>query len=352
MLSKSASGIPNSRGEAVLAKMQDAYDEAIASGRPFLGLCSLIDNKMTGKISKPELIHTFKMMSCVLTADELDAVAEVLPEEVISREGVVSYNSLNSVLQGHTPRQDMRRGAFGVMDATPYRSTLPRRQRTAGALPSYATPHTTTRGSAALLGARGGISTPMGVSISIPTKAVAPGSSATYRNMLDSIWLRIANAIEENTASWKGRFDLSKQFSVYDIEGSGFVSMDTFQATLEDIGVSLSPTELSAITVTFGHPEADAVDYEEFCGGMDKWLSQVESSAAPAGAANWITPRIVDRLRLLRREGQNPRDLFDVLDVERCGLVSLLNQLILLLFYVITRFARLSREFFEKFCLE
>ena len=161
--------------------------------------------------------------------------------------------------------------------------------------------------------------------------------------MLESIWMRTAQAIEENTQQgWRGRFDLAKQFAVFDMESSGFVSMDTFQSTLEDIGVALSPAELNAITISFGHPEADAVDYEDFCGGMDRYISQMESSSGAAagsggGAASWITQRVVDRLRALRRDGQNPRDLFDVIDVDRCGLVGPNDVACCCLLYVIIR---------------
>ena len=37
---------------------------------------------------------------------------------------------------------------------------------------------------------------------------------------------------------------------------------------------------------------------------------------------SWITPRIIDRFRVLRREGQNPRDLLEMLEVDHSGLVE------------------------------
>lgn len=41
-----------------------------------------------------------------------------------------------------------------------------------------------------------------------------------------------------------------------------------------------------------------------------------------ACSPSWISPRIVDRLRVLRREGQNPRDLLELLEIDRSGLVE------------------------------
>lgn len=323
MVSKTSSGVPNSHGNAILAKIQDAYDEATSAGISFIGLCSLIDRKMSGKIAKSELIHTFKMMSCIISNEELDSLSEVLPDDVISTSGTINYINLNHLLQGHTPRTNLQRGAFGMMEVSPAGNmTTTRKQfRQTGALPSYATPYSTTRGSAAMYGARGAINTPLGIPITVPMKQQMSLSSVAYKNMMEKLWIQIERAIEENTIGWKGRFVLSKQLAAYDIDNSGFVSIDTFQVTLEELGVSLTAVDINAVVSLFGHPETDSIDYEEFCSSMDSFLGQRESSNAPSLAASWITPRIIDRFRIARREGQNPRDLFDILDIDRTGLV-------------------------------
>lgn len=46
-------------------------------GRPFLHLCTLTDHKMSGLISQDELIHIAKMMSCILSYNDIKALKEI-----------------------------------------------------------------------------------------------------------------------------------------------------------------------------------------------------------------------------------------------------------------------------------
>jgi Ca2+-binding EF-hand superfamily protein len=337
-LAKSASGIAHSVADGVLVKLQDAFDEGIASGRPFLGLCSLIDPKSIGKISRSELIHTLKMMTCIVTADDLDAVSEVLPNNIFTKDGDVNYKELNSALQvGITPRAELfpNKGTYhSVM--TP--ATLPRQhQRTqVGALPQYATPRGTTRAATALFNTRSGaINTPAGFTIALPpqprdsetkydirNRRAKPASSGeSFTATVEIVWRKVIDAIELKSLNTGSNFSLIKQFSVYDFNDSGFVSTSTFQTTLDDIGVILSPQDLFALSAVYGDREIDAVDYEAFCKGMDEFISNVEMNTVRAGDVSWVTPRTIDRLRILRREGQNPIDILMVYDLDQTGLV-------------------------------
>lgn len=306
-LTNSASGIPHSMGDAVLTKLQDAVDEASSSGRPFLGLCSLIDPKNRAVISRSELLHTFKMMTCLVTSEDLDALAEILPSTIFLSDGDVNYKELNNALLGGiTPRvgdlfanhQD-HRGGRQAQVSNPYSgaltpATLPRgRGRpNVGALPLYATPKTTTKSSHAFHNSRGAtISTPAGISIAIPNSAresedgmargrggYRPRRSSVDPSTLDDIFGRVADACESRGHQMGSRFSLKKQLNVYDYENSGFVSLQTFQSTLDDIGVSLSAHDINALAQSFGDPHEDVIDYEAFCKAMDTQEQRLDSS--------------------------------------------------------------------------
>ena len=303
-LTHSASGIPHSVGDAVLTKLQDAVDEAAASGRPFIGLCSLIDPSNRGLMSRSELLHTFKMMTCLVSSEDLDALAEILPTNVFLRDGDVNYKELNNALQGGiTPRKgdlfaqprDIR-GTHSYSGAlTP--ATMPRNRSRhgVGALPLYATPKTTTHGNFALHSSKGPtISTPAGLSIAIPNSGRdsedgsirGRGGRGTNRRssdrahsaaLLDALYTRVFDACELRGHQIGGKFSIKKQLNVYDYENSGFVSLQTFQSTLDDLGVSLSPYEIAAVLQTFGDSHEDSVDYESFCRTMDLQDHRLES---------------------------------------------------------------------------
>lgn len=99
--------IPNSRSQDVLQKLQDAAAVSTADGRPFITLCSLVDNRSTGYISKEELIHTAKIMDCFLTNGEIDALKELVPRAFkAGNGGQIDYTSLNDFLNSHNGRNN------------------------------------------------------------------------------------------------------------------------------------------------------------------------------------------------------------------------------------------------------
>ena len=72
-----------------------------------------MDHRAKGVISKEELVHTAKMMDCTLTAPDIDALKEILPEGTINKDDQVDYRELNYFIQHHTPRDDL----FGAQQA-------------------------------------------------------------------------------------------------------------------------------------------------------------------------------------------------------------------------------------------
>ena len=96
--------IPISRSQAVLQRLQDAAAASTADGRPFVSLCSLVDNRSTGYISSEELIHTAKIMDCLLTNGEIEALRELVPGAFRSGDKRVNYTELNDTLCSQSPR--------------------------------------------------------------------------------------------------------------------------------------------------------------------------------------------------------------------------------------------------------
>jgi Ca2+-binding EF-hand superfamily protein len=336
-ITKSVSGVPHSQGEALLVKLQDAYDEAAYSGRPFLGLCSLIDPKMSGHINRQEVLTAFKMMACPMTMDELKGLLEVLPNNVLEKDDLINYNELNLLLQKHTPRVGASRDT--LFAATQPRTQVPplstaqlnrtgRPNRRTGALPAYSTPGTTTRPTAAMLRNSGTINTPFGVTISIPQPRQE--HLQAHVDTIQEIWTDLQKAIEERTMGRKGRYSLIKQCSVFDPEGSGFIETSSFQSIIDDLGILLSPADLYAIESVYGHPNFDSIDYESFSTSMDEFIKnsgnrgtqRMTITASHMGIAKWITPRILENYRLLRMDGEDPADIFRGLDTDRSGLVK------------------------------
>ena len=89
LLTGATESIPHSRSEAVVQRLQEAAAGSAALGRPFLSLCSLVDHRLSGRISREDLLHTAKMMECILTNREIDALRELYPD-AFSKDGQVS----------------------------------------------------------------------------------------------------------------------------------------------------------------------------------------------------------------------------------------------------------------------
>eukprot|EP01039_Chlorochromonas_danica_P003432 gene3433-3759_t len=68
--------VPKSKAEVVFTRFQDTAIASATAGRSLLNLCSLLDLRLTGRISKDGLIRIAKMMDCHLTSYDLEAIIE------------------------------------------------------------------------------------------------------------------------------------------------------------------------------------------------------------------------------------------------------------------------------------
>jgi len=214
--------IPYSRAEAVLRRLQEAAVASNLAGRSFIALCSLVDLRLTGKLTKDELIHTFKMMGIVVSTADINALKELLPDSAVDRDESFDYREIHHLLTQHQPTgRD-----FDFSGASVYNP------RGGATLPAYVSPmrplHSEYPGSNTMpplsIG-RGNISTPGGYTISTPyagyesreNNALPPynhtASGSAYEKMLSAIIDRTASAVDEKSRSW-GNFSLLKQFEV------------------------------------------------------------------------------------------------------------------------------------------
>jgi Ca2+-binding EF-hand superfamily protein len=360
-LSSAGDSIPLSRSEGVLLRLQDACVASANAGRPFITLCTLVDPRLTGRISREELQHTAKMIDCPLTNAEIDAIKEISPEAFSSDGAIVDYKELNAIIAAFTSRIP------SVFDNDLSRSMGSTRwnKDSTGSLPAYASPNRTTRTDPL---ARSQFSTqqdfgrsiitPAGFTVATPLAAgrdpVATGfnnrgsssllaSRITTRPLLRSQGdirrlqddAEPESAFERKMSSFAERFHaavvakskargtplpIHRLFEVNDFHDAGFISGRDFEGTLDDLGVLMNSTDLANLYSMFGRPEDDAVDYRAF----SSWVMQytpVQSPRALHDAPSYASPRVIQRLRDLRLEGRDPRDIFEIHDLNRTGTV-------------------------------
>lgn len=336
------SSVPLSAANSVLDRIHDAAMESTAAGRPFLGLCSLVDPTLTGYITREEFIHTCKMMGCSLSNDDVRKLEEILPQGA-AEGGRVDYRQINQLIQNyHAPADFASRG-------------FP--SRAAGATPFYAsTPAARNFSDTATRFDFGdSIATPSGLMLNTPTAAASTGkwdpwvsttkptrrglaSTAAYDRQMQRICDKVRAAVEEKTKTW-GSFSLQKQFEVYDARLTRFVTLRTFQSTLDDLGVYLSSADFHAVCETCGRD--DMINYDKFCHMMyqsddgraldrsDRYYDPPRaehrtSSALPGDRWKYLPSgsRIAERLRELKTEGRHPLDIFEASDLDHTGMVD------------------------------
>jgi hypothetical protein len=318
-------------------KIQDAAIESAANGRPFLGLCSLVDHKLTGKITAADLIHTCKIMGCTISMDEIKALRELLPLRS-SKDDKFDYRELFWLIENHEDSTTDRRQPSRTIDYAPkaiysrqsantlYSSTPVPPIR----LSSRETPRT--RDS---MNFNSSINTPAGFTLRTPFNDNRQSLNATintgYSDMrpdevrvFRNISERLKIAVDDKSRSWGAPFSLKKQFEVYDSYNNGLVSVRTFQSTLDDLGVILSNHELYIIQTRYGRPEDDGINYLQFC--MDVFDSDLRQSSRfdnrNSHSIRYSDPSyLTERLRELRNEGKDPRDIFEAYDLDETGMV-------------------------------
>jgi hypothetical protein len=105
---------------------------------------------------------------------------------------------------------------------------------------------------------------------------------------------------------------------------SGFVSMRTFQAILDEINVLLSGAELTAVQNQLGRPDDDRIDYVRFCRLVEntQYRPGQKGRRDLGQMAPYLSYKVIDRYLLLKREGRHPRDMFEVYDLDRTGMID------------------------------
>jgi Ca2+-binding EF-hand superfamily protein len=358
-----AESIPKSKAETIFNLFQDASINSAAVGRSFLNLCSLIDLRMTGRISKDELLHVSKMMDYELNPYDLEAMLELVPGVLVStqdnrrdgnRASAIDYRILNNFLQSYTPRDlDNRLFSTNAMSGyvptpnNPQNSTFSRNM-----LNSINTP----------LGQS--ISTPMraldsnALSISVPSpfpnangmlgqslsastffNGTMNNNTAIYEKILKAFADRTRAAIDDRSRSWNTNFSLRNKLENLDLMNSGQIGVRSLQMALEEVGIVPTSSELQALCTIYGRPEDDRLFYDSLCRmiegnnrdkererdnlSVDNNSTNFPPSNAQMTTVPYLNARVVQRLRDLKNDGKNPLDLFEVYDLDRTGLVSL-----------------------------
>ena len=363
---------PRTRSETVFIRFQEAAIESNANGRPFLSLCSLVDQRIAGRITKDDLIHVAKMMDYSMNNSDVEAIMDLLPHGavILNSDGnhSIDYRALHNLIQYYTPRQ-----AYPPLVTYGLEPRL--RYSHSGALPTYATPRETTNLTRPLdysylperewrgrnFEVNKSIPTPIGVNITTPLDDVrmsgglvhtdTKGLDRIIRHLLE----RIRVIILEIRRQRGNHFSLKRQFEVNDGDNSGVVSLRTFHSFLDSIGISLTNTDLRAISNYFGRPEDDKIYYDSFCRSLDNVKSGdyrdqpltidtgeannyssrkylYKSSSQPYvgrpnesfnnnNNASYLNPKVLRRLRELRRDGMDPRGVFESQDFDRSGMV-------------------------------
>ena len=381
--------IPKSKADIVLGRFQDAANASAAAGRSFLSLCSLVDLHLTGKMTREELLHTAKMMDCPLTAYDLEAMLELLPNHAISSDDKIDYRVLQNVLQTFTPRQTR------AYDIEPHLAASASSGALSGALPAYASPgrsgattHMSYNYPTGLHASYSEVSTPLGNRVQTPLSmfddpfaaTLNPGigaldqtgrgqvaaSSGAYERILRLIVERVKSAVEERTRSWGPTYNLRGHLEYFDNDKSGTVPTRSFQQVMQEIGVLLSPSDLQTLYGLYGRPEDNHIFYDAFLRAVDSNTSTSYASTLPAhmqpppahrrsvsvplppaplaasvslgntrssSSAPYLHPRILQRLRDLKQEGNDPRDFFAAQDFDRSGMVTRPNTFLLCLYF-------------------
>jgi Ca2+-binding EF-hand superfamily protein len=338
-----------------------------------------VDLRLTGKVTREELMVAAKMMDCPLSAHDLEAMMEMFPSHALSRDGLVDYRLIQGLLQSYSPRQA---GGFGSSSPHFLDQTFdldPRLAQSKGALPAYASPgHTLTGAGQGFAGGRmlnKSISTPMGATLTTPFSPYddslsnrpggiahsnasrhlingrasqnlmgetwnAPNATRTYELGIRGLLVRIRSALEEQRNRHGSEVSIRRQFEAYDNDGSGLVSSRTLQAVLDDIDIALTSADLQGMYHLYGRPEDDKIYYDEFCKAVEN-LGTVNSqrpgtapgalSATVGGGGGgqgmdsfvpYLNARVLQRAQELFREGRGPRDMFEAADLDNSGLVT------------------------------
>jgi Ca2+-binding EF-hand superfamily protein len=352
-LMASTESTPRSKGEIIFYRFQDAAMTAASQNRSFLSLCSLSDPRLSGKISKDELVHIAKMMECPLTRSELESLLEVSTQGIVNRDGSIDYRALQNMLETY-PGRDMQQPP-SIAGLTLNKS------QSFGALPSYASPHKTTLvpfGNAGLnnplmqtincrVSANQSVTTPLGYMISTPYRVDGQGpgtlgalvTNTPYaQNLATSLYQQPSGSFEKIARSVMDRMraqtnldphNLRKRFESMDSNNSGQVHTRVLLSVLEEYGQVLSTSELHSLMSLYGRIDDDMFFFDAFVRAVEASPLQLPKGSHPGTVSGmsldqpaYITPRVLQRYRELKQEGRGLRDLCEIHDLDHMGQIS------------------------------
>lgn len=213
-----------------------------------MNVCSLFDQKFTGRLLKDELLHVFKIMGATVNARDIEALSELLPDNSIERDGSFNYRDVQWLLQNHSNKHSERPmgASFDFNDFSPVQhgyggvggrsATLNPVHNSSAGFHTMSHPHRIDHSStfdynygSAPNFARS-IPTPSGLMVATPYAAYdarepprfsepLPGythsaAASAHEKVLAGIVDRTAVAVEEKGRSWGGPFSLMRQFEV------------------------------------------------------------------------------------------------------------------------------------------
>jgi Ca2+-binding EF-hand superfamily protein len=332
--------IPKSKSEAILRRLIESSNKSASAGRSFLTLCSLVDPKGTGTLNKEELSLIAKMMDCVLTKSDVEALFEILPFSNNGRmTGCVDYKQLNQMLQHH-PASPGKMEEYSLQNVSKSQSPYMRDSHISSLRssisPIYNDENTFRQPSAVQT---------QGLENARTSNTIGNNSSIlNFSERILSILVdRIQSCIREKNAAWGSVFSLRKQFERFDKSLTGGIPSHRFLSVLDDIGVNLSSQEVQVISSLYARPEDfDKIDYESFCrdaidnygyNGIGTGLVPITSmSLSRTRASNNInlsTPmsatslRTINRLQELTRSGVDVLKTFAAYDLRNTGTVRI-----------------------------
>jgi Ca2+-binding EF-hand superfamily protein len=369
-----AETIPKSKAEVIFTRLQEAASVSVNAGRPFLSLCSLVDLKLTGRITKDELLHITKMLNCPLKREEVDAMMELFPNHALGKDNTIDYRVVHDLLESYTPRFSKVKdidpyfpSSFGKQTGGISDSKVDGKQRVNPL--DISTPHgfkisapASQQSSSSSSGRDGSDFDPRYAAIAA---AVGHDNKSSSDTTLQMILKNVKEGIEQKSRNWGSPYSIRKQFQAFDSNGSLVVSLKIFQGVVGELSVNLSPADLKTISTLFGVSDDNKINYDLFCsvlegtassssssssgsnkdgnkesakdkdgggGGKDKNKDKDGDNNKPSGSSKerihgprtYLNPRVLQRYSELVTEGNHPRDIFIAQDLDRSGMVGII----------------------------
>ena len=192
----------------------------------------------------------------------------------------------------------------------------------------------------------GGLTTP-GYPIAGLVPVYDPAIISLAQRVRDAQELRMRNYARTPGGSMNDSLSLGRQIEALDVDRTGTIPIRSLQALCDGLGVPISAMEIFALRTAFGvtinGPAQDIIEYAAFCllvdrgssgmvpemtttgynssmqasGGFSRMAGTVSTPGAPEYLSDWV----LRRYKELCSSGQNPRDLFEVIDDKLTGMI-------------------------------